>query len=451
MSRLFPRPAALSALFLLFACASGPVPLPHAVEGHMDLPQGHPSPHGHAAATEDSETASAPGFEAFAASSPYRDIDSLSAGSIVHLPTGRQVSETQLLDLLADHRVVFVGEMHTSLEDHRIQLLVLKALEARKGGQVMVGLEMFPHTAQADLDRWVAGQMDEAAFLKVWYRHWSEDWEYYAPIMRYARERHIPLIALNATREEVKAVSSGEAEVPVVDPMLAADPYHEAYMTAILGGHGHGGSGGFGRVQRLWEATMAEYAARALEREPRRTLLVLAGAGHVQYGFGIPRQLFARVPVSYTTLVPVTVSMPAEREELQMDVDMPDFPMPYADFVWAVDYRDREGERVMLGVSLDPRDDGLFVRGVLPGSPAADAGVAEGDRLVSLDGNALSDMADVKAAMTVAVEGHNGILVVARSGTEHTLSIAYRKPAPLPEGHPLPGEADDMAPHEARP
>lgn len=446
--------SAVAGLFLISACASAEA-MPPAQSGDGEvpssahvMPQGHGHGHGHG---DTAASAPAPVFEPYAASSPYRDIDDLSAGDIFHLPTGRAVSQNQLMDVLADHRVVYVGEMHTSLEDHRIQLAVVKAIQAREKGRVMVGMEMFPHTAQADLDRWVAGKMDEAAFLKVWYRHWSEDWEYYAPILRHAREHRIPLIALNATREEVKAVSAGEAEVPIADPVLADDPYHEAYMTAILGGHGHGGSGGFGKVQRMWEATMAEHAARALDRHPDRTLIVLAGAGHVQYGFGIPRQLFARKPVSYTSLVPVTVSMPEEREELQMDVDMPDFPMPYADFVWGVDYRDREGQRVMLGVSLDPREDGVFVRGVMPGSAAAEAGVAEGDRLVSLDGKELADMADVKAAMTLAVEGSTGTLVVQRGEGTQTLVVPYRKPKPLPNGHPMPGKGHTMPGHEMKP
>ncbi|MEK6576893.1 MAG: hypothetical protein AABZ05_04780, partial [Nitrospirota bacterium] len=58
--------------------------------------------------------------------SPYQDIDEIEDGKIVHLPTGIEVPEERLLDLLAAARIIYVGEAHDSLADHQIQLAILK-------------------------------------------------------------------------------------------------------------------------------------------------------------------------------------------------------------------------------------------------------------------------------------------------------------------------------------
>ena len=42
---------------------------------------------------------------------------------------------------------------------------------------------------------------------------------------------------------------------------------------------------------------MAERAARYLQEHPEKTLVVLAGGGHLEYGQGIPKRLLRRVPV----------------------------------------------------------------------------------------------------------------------------------------------------------
>ena len=358
--------------------------------------------------------------------SPYRDLDTLAEGELIHLATGRDVDFEQMMTVAADSRVVYVGEMHTNLEDHAVQLKVLKAMQQRYPGKVMIGMEMFAHDAQPELDQWVAGTLPKDAFLRLWYRHWSEDYDYYRPILEFARDRHIPIIALNATRDEKRKVSTGEVVPPQEDEW--DDPYHQAYMAAIFGGHAHGGDRYY-RVQVLWDDTMAQHIASTLTAPGNadKRMVVLAGGGHIQYGFGIPRRLFTKLPVSYTTIVPITVSMPEDRDDLVTDVEVPDLPLPYADFVWALPYRDLAEKKIRLGVMLDVSGDGLRVTAVMPDSAAAKAGVMAEDRLLSLDGHNVPEMADLKAALAQAKVGETGTLVVDRGGERVTLSVAYRR------------------------
>jgi len=370
----------------------------------------------------------------WSAASPYRSMDTIPPGTIVHVPTGTDVTFDRMMDVVGDDRVVYVGEMHNNVSDHQVQLKVLKALAARHPGRLMVGMEMFPRDAQKPLDDWLAGRMDQADFLHLWYASWTEYYGYYRDILGFCKASGIPIVALNATREEVRGTSRGEMNLPEswdAEGWDGNDPYHRAYLDAVMGGHGHGAPGRFYAVQLLWEETMAQasYDALTAPAGKDRQLVVFAGAGHVQYGFGIPRRLFERLPVSYATVVPFVGELPEGRDDLRMDVDVPDFPLPVADFVWSVPFEDLEGERVRLGVRIEPDEAGLRVTEVTHGSAAEGAGVQAGDLLVDLDGRPLKDMVDVQAALTLAHPGDTGALVVERGGARVRLSVPYRTAA----------------------
>jgi uncharacterized iron-regulated protein len=406
----------LAALLLgLAACATAPNPEPVA----------DPPPPAEVEATPAPDTATADAT-AGAAASPYRDLDGIPPGVIVHVPTGREMTFEQMIDVAADARVVYVGEMHNNLEDHRIQLRVLEALQARHPDGLMVGMEMFATDAQPALDDWLAGRMDDAAFLALWYGNWSEHYGYYKDILGFIREHRIPLVALNAPKARVRAVSRGEEALP--EAWDADDPYHRAYLGAIMGGHGHGGGSGFYNVQVLWEETMAQAAYEALTapQTKGRHMVMLMGGGHIQHGFGVPRRLFARLPTSYVTILPLVQEIPEERSDLRMDVDVPEVPLPVADFVWADRFADLEASRVKLGVRILPDTGGMRVVEVVPGSAAEAAGVRADDLLVRLDGHPLDGMVAVRVALTLAAPGTTGVLEVERDGAHLTLSVPYR-------------------------
>ncbi len=380
--------------------------------------------------------------EQLAAESPYRALESLSPGTILHVPTGHTVDFDAMLDVLSAARVIYVGEMHTNVEDHRVQLEVIKALEARFPGRIMVGMEMFERSSQPSLDKWRAGKLSRAEFLHLWYRNWSEQFDYYADILNFVQEKGIPLIALNASKQDKRALHEGGAEQEAkeaTDGWDRSDPYHRAWLSAILGGHGEGPQGQrFYKTQLLWEETMARSAYEALvsEQGQDKKLVILVGAGHVEHGFGIPKRLFRRMPHAYLTLVPIVVELPEDRADLRMNVDVPDLPLPLADFVWSVPYRDLKDERILLGVMLDPRQEGAVVFTITPGSSADLAGMQVGDKIVALSGHPISELADLKVALTGKQAGTKGELVVERDGERLPLALTFHRVADLPKPAP---------------
>ncbi|MBA4422011.1 MAG: hypothetical protein C0390_02775, partial [Syntrophus sp. (in: bacteria)] len=182
-------------------------------------------------------------------------------GQIVHMPTGAVVSAAQMFALAGDARIVYFGETHDNPASHRLELQLLQALAKLHPGRQALGMEMFPRAQQPVLDRWVAGELSERAFLRQsrWFENWGMDFAYYRDLLNFARERRIPVIALNAEKDLVGAIrgktpdqlsTEEQARLPELD---LNDPYQRGLVAAIFGDHSHKGMqlDGFVRVQTL--------------------------------------------------------------------------------------------------------------------------------------------------------------------------------------------------------
>jgi hypothetical protein len=168
-------------------------------------------------------------------------------------------------------------------------------------------------------------------------------------------------------------------------------------VEAVFGGHTAGAKhlAGFQRVQTLWDETMAESVVRHLQSFPHdnQRMVVLAGSHHIRYGFGIPRRVFRRLPVSYALIGSEEVEFPEHRLGQRMRVQMPAFPMPPYDYVVFTAYEDLPGDRVKLGVRMEEQDGRVVVLAVVPGSAAERGGVLAGDTILSLDGEPITERA----------------------------------------------------------
>jgi uncharacterized iron-regulated protein len=361
-------------------------------------------------------------------------------GDIVHLPTGTLVSQAQMLDAVGDVRIVYVGETHDNPASHRLELQVLKALVDRHPGRQALGMEMFARSQQAALDRWVAGKLDERAFLKEsgWHENWTMDFAYYRDLLNFARERHIPVIALNAEKSLVAKVrrtpldrldAADKAGLPEMD---LSDPYQRGLVTAIFGDHSHGGMAidAFLRGQTLWDEIMAESAARFLASPAGADmhLLVVAGGYHVSYGFGIPRRVFRRFPASYVILGGQEIDIPADKRDRLMNVETPRFPMVPYDYLTYFAYEDLPDKPVLLGVMFEPAPErhGLLVKKVAPASNAERAGLKPGDLLVALDGTPLAESFDLVYAVQQKHPGDHAVLKLERDGQTLQVDVLFR-------------------------
>jgi uncharacterized iron-regulated protein len=377
---------------------------------------------------------------------PYPLVQPPRIGEIVHLPTGTQVREEEMLAAATDARIAYVGETHDNPASHRVELAVLQAMNERWPGLVSLGMEMFTRKQQAVLDRWTNGELSEKAFLKEadWASNWSMDFALYRDLLIYARDHRIPVIGLNAEKDLVRALGrNAPAELPEGDrgrlpEMDMTDPYQTAMVDAIYGGHAAGDNrlAGFQRIQTLWDEMMAESIANHLMTclDGSRRMVVLAGGNHVRYGFGIPRRVFRRLPTSYLLVGSTEIEIPASKQDRLMDVEMPRFPMLPYDYVVYTAYEDLPGDRVKLGVRMETQAGKVVVQDVIPGSTADKGGVKGGDVILAFDNEVIAESFDLVYAVGLRKKGDKAVLEVARGGENLKLDLDLQ-PLPKGEGH----------------
>lgn len=369
---------------------------------------------------------------------PYSPAREPQVGDILHTATGHYVSQTQMLANAVAQPLVYVGELHDNPASHRLQVEVLQAMAQRHPGRVALGMEMFTPAQQDALDSWVAGELTEKEFLRQsrWYTEgWSYDFAYYREVLEFCRDQAIPVIGLNVDKELGQAVSRTplaelapevRARLPEMD---MDDPYQRAMVEAMMSGHDAGPQmlESFHRRQTLWDETMAQSVADYLHANPGMHMLVVAGSWHVEYGFGIPRRVFRRLPLAYTIIGSQTIKVAEGKDPQLMNVTMPRFPMPEADYLVYQEYELLARKEVRLGLLLDDKDEeaGVLVAGVMPGSVAEKAGIAKGERIVSFDGEPVLDNFDIIYAVKNKGPGDSGLLVIVGEAGERQVEITF--------------------------
>jgi uncharacterized iron-regulated protein len=360
--------------------------------------------------------------------------------AITDTATGAIFGPADLPKRLEGVRLLLVGESHTDAESHRIERRVLEEL-VRAGRRVTVGVEMYPYTAQAALDEWSAGRLNEDAFLETsrWYKHWGYHWLYYRDVFVFVREHGLPLVAINAPREVVSAVrkkgfqgltAEEAAHVPTDVDSKNAD--HLRLFKASFGpGSFHAGMDdtawqGMLDAQCTWDATMGFHAVQPLRRDedPKSIVVVLVGAGHVQYGLGIERQARRSFAGRIASLIPVPIRDPEHGpiESVQAS---------YAHFVWGTP---ASGDPLYpdLGIATRVRAEEslLEIIDVEKDSPAAAAGLLAGDVVLKFDGATVPDKESLAKAMAVKRWGDAVALSVRREGAPVDLTVSLRRQRP---------------------
>lgn len=207
-------------------------------------------------------------------------------------------------------RYVLVGESHDNACDHRAQAAVLAAL-VDAGRPPAVGLEQVDVERQEALDRFSSGHLALGALPAAldWKARWGVDFDRYRPIFAVADDRRLPLVALNLPASLVRTFGeqgesglSSESRALLPPEIFPPPPEQEARLREAFEAHRHGDHGGgagpggedpvarFSRVQSLWDTAMAGRAVDAASRLGR-PVAILAGAGHVEHGWGIESRL----------------------------------------------------------------------------------------------------------------------------------------------------------------
>jgi uncharacterized iron-regulated protein len=307
------------------------------------------------------------------------------------------LNEPLALDLLvaqlAADRVVFVGEIHDRYDHHLNQLEIIKRLH-ELDPNLAIGVEYFQQPFQKQVDDYIEGRTSESEFLRAteYYQRWGYDYRLYAPIFRYARDQHIPVRALNVPTALTSAVAkvgvAGLSEQQRAYLPRQIEPADEEYKSRLRDAfEGHPGLkpdafNHFVEAQLVWDEGMAESAAAYLEANTGRRMVILAGAGHVEYGSGIPKRLERRTKATYAIVL-------NSGEDVEPHI---------ADY-FLLSQKQELPASGALGVTLRETNGECRIASLSPGGAGEKAGLKKGDILAEIDAVSVKTTADVHLAI----------------------------------------------------
>ena len=362
---------------------------------------------------------------------------------ITDTTAGKTLTTGELAAKLDDVRVLFVGESHTDIAFHRVQLQVVRELHKR-GREVLIGLEMYPYTEQASLDMWNSGAATEDDFVSKsrWYKNWGYHWHYYRDIFLFARQNGIKMYAVNSPRDVVSAVRKKglqnltPEEASRIPPKIdTSNEDHKTLFRAFFAGEEsmmHTMSAqmfdGMFAAQCTWDASMGYNAVQNLKKfgGPKAIMVVLIGSGHVAYNLGVQRQAGLWFDGKMASIVPVAVADSKGKP-------MGNVQASYADYLWGLP-PEQEELYPSLGISTreNKAEPPLEVIDVPKTSIGGLAGFQVGDVLQTMDGTPLKDKETLNRLLADKRWADSAVFTVQRAGQPVTLTAYFRRPLPEP-------------------
>src|SRR5437868_11984578 len=238
------------------------------------------------------------------------------------------VTVAQAADELKNYDVIFLGEWHDHAGNHLAEMHLFREIYAH-APQLALSMEQFERDVQPVLDDYMAGRIGEEA-LQQKGRAWGNYAESYRPLVEFAKDHHLPVIAANAPASVVRCVGEKGPEFlsqldaekrhwAATDLHLADGLYKDKFMRFLAEDATHGAPASAAdaaasnarafAAQLVRDDTMAESIALYLQRNPGHKVVHITGDFHVEGGLGTVERLKDRMPA-----LKIAVVVPAEAE-----------------------------------------------------------------------------------------------------------------------------------------
>ncbi len=270
---------------------------------------------------------------------------------ILDTRTGRVLPFSELTANLKTSDIVYLGEEHHNPYHIQAALKVLDQLVA-DGIEPTIGMEMFGWDGQQALDDYVTtSQPVTNEFLERvrWKQNWGGSFDDYAPLVTFARDRRLSVLAMNPPKPLIRRVVKLGLDQAKQEPEWAPwgilqenivdDPaYRDRIVDQLRRCHG----GTEEHFQTMYEASMVrdEGMARTLvlrqeefrrdNNASHRMIVSYTGGGHVQYSLPVPKRVARRLggDVKQATIY-MTSFEPSKTAAVRALMEE-----PIADYIW---------------------------------------------------------------------------------------------------------------------
>lgn len=199
---------------------------------------------------------------------------------------GDLISYENLIDFSHQHDIIFFGEQHNNAIAHWLQFELIEELSEDGMKSLLVGMEMFEADQQILIDEYLEGKISQNSFeneARLWNNYKTD----YKPIVEYAKENNIPVVATNIPRRYASTVYhkglsaidslSTDAKKWIAPLPVDVDTTLQSYRNMSQMAHGHGGENLI-YSQAIKDATMAHFILSNMDSSSR--MVHLNGSYH---------------------------------------------------------------------------------------------------------------------------------------------------------------------------
>ncbi|TAL40874.1 MAG: hypothetical protein EPN92_13875 [Chitinophagaceae bacterium] len=213
------------------------------------------------------------------------------------------VSIDKIVADCAEADVLFFGEEHNDSAGHYLENKIFRALHKQYGEKMALSMEMFETDGQLGLNEYLQGFINEDRFSKD-VRLWS-NYKDYRPMIEYAKQNKIQVIAANPPRRYVNLVSrrgmksldslskAAKKFLPPLPYDTLSGRYREKFMDIMKESPG-GGNPNIYYSQSLWDAGMSYGIYKFLKKNKGKKVFHCVGGFHCEEKSGTVEQLQIR-------------------------------------------------------------------------------------------------------------------------------------------------------------
>ncbi|MCX8000393.1 MAG: ChaN family lipoprotein [Leptospiraceae bacterium] len=215
-----------------------------------------------------------------------------------------------------DSQVLILGEEHNDKDGHEWKLNLIKTFSHNV--KFSISMEMLERDQQIIIDEYLQGIYDESMFrenMRLW-----NNWNDYQPIVEFAKESKLRVLAANPPRRYVRAISRKGIQIWESFPALAylylpnlelvqkfRDKNYESKFQTALGSSHTTNLENLLFAQHVWDESMAEIISREVNNFKTKVIHI-NGRFHSDNFLGVTHRLRQRnIGVVTVSIIPENI------------------------------------------------------------------------------------------------------------------------------------------------